>query len=57
MENVIKSTTVFKTVKTKTLATICAVIAAVALPQALHLLGATFNAGSALGEIFLPMHL
>ena len=57
MENTIKSTVVFKTIKTKTLATIGAVIAAVALPQLLHIIGLVSNMGTALGETFLPMHI
>lgn len=57
MENAIKSTVVFKTVKTKTLATIGAIIAAVALPQLLHIIGLVSNMGTALGETFLPMHI
>lgn len=57
MENAIKSTIVFKTVKTKTLATIGAIIAAVALPQLLHIIGLVSNMGTALGETFLPMHI
>ena len=57
MENAIKSPVVFKTVKTKTLATIGAIIAAVALPQLLHIIGLVSNMGTALGETFLPMHI
>ena len=57
MENTVKSTIVFKTVKTKTLAAIGAVLAAVALPQLLHLLGIVSNMGTTLGETFLPMHI
>lgn len=57
MENAIKSTVVFKTVKTKMLATIGAIIAAVALPQLLHIIGLVSNMGTALGETFLPMHI
>ena len=48
---------VCKNWKTKTVAAILAVIAAVALPQALHYLGMVTNLGSALGETFLPMHI
>lgn len=44
-------------VKTQTLATIAAIIAAVALPQLFHLMGAVSGLGTALGETFLPMHL
>jgi hypothetical protein len=50
------NTTVFKTVKTKTAATIIAVIAAVALPQLFHALGAASGLGFGLGEAVLPMH-
>lgn len=44
-------------VKTQTLATIVAIVAAVALPQLFHLMGAISGLGTALGEVFLPMHL
>ena len=57
MENTVKSTIVFKTVKTKTLAAIGAVTAAVALPQLLHIIGLVSNIGTTLGETFLPMHI
>lgn len=57
MENTIKSTVVFKTVKAKTLAAVGAVIAAVALPQLFHVLGHVSGLGTALGEAFLPMHI
>ena len=50
-------TLVCKTWKTKTIAAILAVIAAVALPQAFHYLGMITDMGSKLGETFLPMHL
>ncbi len=43
--------------KAKTMATIVAVVAAVALPQFLHTIGLITGKGSALGEILLPMHL
>ena len=39
------------------LAALCALIAAVALPQLLHVMGTLSGLGTALGEIFLPMHL
>ena len=42
--------------KTKTVAAVLAVVAAVALPQLFHLLGMVSNSGSAPGETFLPMH-
>ncbi len=57
MEKSLKSTLVCKNVKTKTLATIVAIVAAVALPQVFHLLGKVSNMGTTLGETFLPMHL
>ena len=44
-------------VKVQTLATISAIVGAVALPQVFHLLGAVSGLGTALGETFLPMHL
>lgn len=44
-------------VKTQTLATIGAIIAAVAIPQLFHVMGAMSGLGTALGEAFLPMHL
>lgn len=44
-------------VKTQTIATITAIVAAVALPQIFHVLGAVSGLGTALGECFLPMHL
>lgn len=47
----------FAKMKTKTLAVVAAVAAAVVLPQAAHLLGAALGAGSGVGEMFLPMHL
>ena len=43
--------------KAQTMATIIALVAAVALPQLLHTIGLATGSGSALGEIFLPMHL
>lgn len=57
MEKSIQKTIVCKTWKTKTVAGLIALCAAVALPQVFHLLGMAFHAGSALGEMFLPMHL
>ena len=44
-------------VKAQTLATISAIVGAVAVPQIFHLLGAVSGLGTALGETFLPMHL
>lgn len=43
--------------KTQTLAAITAIVAAIALPQAFHAMGAVSGLGTALGETFLPMHL
>lgn len=57
MENVKKRTLLCRTWKTKTVAAVLAVIAAVALPQIFHGLGHISDLGSALGETFLPMHL
>ncbi len=57
MEQAINSTVVFKTVKTKTIAAIGAIVAAVVLPQLFHILGMVSNMGTTLGETFLPMHL
>lgn len=42
---------------TKTIAVIIAVAAAVLLPQAAHVAGGALGAGSAVGEMFLPMQL
>lgn len=44
-------------VKTQTLATFVAVVAAVVLPQLLHVGGKMAGVGSSLGETLLPMHL
>lgn len=43
--------------KAQTIAAIAAVIAAVALPQIFHIMGAVSGLGTKLGEVFLPMHL
>lgn len=43
--------------KIQTLAALCAVIGAVALPQIVHVIGAASGLGTALGEVLLPMHL
>lgn len=58
------TTTILKTaarprlsVKSQTLATLAAIVGAVAVPQIFHTLGAISGLGTALGEIFLPMHL
>lgn len=47
---------VCNTWKTKTIAAVLAVVAAVALPQLFHLLGMISKTGTAPGETFLPMH-
>jgi len=44
-------------VKKTTLSTVLAVIAAAALPQLLHVIGAATGLGTMPGETFLPMHL
>ena len=44
-------------VKMQTVATVGAIVSAVALPQIFHLMGAMSGLGTSLGEIFLPMHL
>ncbi|MBQ4526497.1 MAG: ECF transporter S component [Clostridia bacterium] len=44
-------------VKIQTLATICAIITAVALPQLFHLIGNISGLGKVPGVAFLPMHL
>ena len=44
-------------IRNKTLATIIAVVSAVALPQIAHVIGAYAGLGSSVGETFLPMHL
>ena len=43
--------------KAQTIAAVTAVIAAVALPQLFHIMGAMSGLGTKLGEVFLPMHL
>lgn len=60
MSNIMILKTVEKprlSVKMQTLATIAAIVGAVALPQIFHALGAAFGLGTTLGESFLPMHL
>ena len=44
-------------IKFQTLGAVICIIAAVSIPQILHLLGAATGVGTSLGEIFLPMHL
>lgn len=43
--------------KAQTLATLAAIISAVAVPQIFHVFGAISGLGTSLGETFLPMHL
>ena len=43
--------------KAQTMATLAAIVGAVAVPQMFHVLGAISGLGTALGETFLPMHL
>ena len=44
-------------IRIQALAAAVSVVAAVALPQILHVVGASFGLGSTLGEMLLPMHL
>lgn len=44
-------------VKVQVLATVAAIVGAVAVPQVFHMLGAVSGLGASLGETFLPMHL
>lgn len=44
-------------VKVQTLAAGLAIVGAVVVPQAFHVVGAVSGVGTALGETFLPMHL
>lgn len=44
-------------IKAQTLATIATIVAAVALPQVLHVVGRILGVNTALGEILLPMQL
>ncbi len=43
--------------RAQALATLAAIVGAVAVPQLFHVLGAIAGLGTGLGEIFLPMHL
>ncbi len=43
-------------VKSQTIATIAAIVSAVALPQIVHLLGKATGMGTAFGQMLLPMH-
>nr|MBQ8252140.1 ECF transporter S component [Lachnospiraceae bacterium] len=45
----------FSKIKTKTVAVLLAIAAAVILPQLAHLAGAALGVGSSVGEMFLPM--
>lgn len=47
----------FAKIRTKTVAVVAAIAAAVVLPQLAHLTGAALGAGSGVGEMFLPMQL
>lgn len=44
-------------IKVRVIATIISIVAAVALPQALHVFGAMTGLGTLPGETYLPMHL
>lgn len=44
-------------VKAQSVATIVAIVSAVALPQIVHLIGKATGMGTAFGELLLPMHL
>ncbi len=44
-------------VKAQAIATLTAIVAAVAVPQIFHVIGAVSGVGTSLGETFLPMHL
>lgn len=44
-------------VKVQTIAALIAIISTVAIPQLFHTIGAVSGIGTALGEVFLPMHL
>ncbi|MBE6546214.1 MAG: ECF transporter S component [Ruminococcaceae bacterium] len=44
-------------IKAQVLATLCAIVSAVALPQIIHWLGRVSGLGTLPGEVFLPMHL
>ncbi len=60
MSSVTKTTGITKanlSVKVQTIATIVAIVSAVALPQIVHLIGRATGMGTAFGELLLPMHL
>ncbi len=44
-------------IKVQAIATLSAIVGAVAVPQIFHVLGAVSGVGTSLGEAFLPMHL
>ena len=44
-------------VKVQAIATLTAIVGAVAVPQIFHVIGAVSGVGTSLGEAFLPMHL
>lgn len=44
-------------VKVQAIATLAAIVGAVAVPQIFHVIGAVSGLGTSLGEAFLPMHL
>lgn len=44
-------------VKAQVIGALATIVAAVAFPQLCHLIGAAIHKGTAVGEIFLPMHL
>lgn len=44
-------------IKAQTMATVVAIVSAVALPQIIHLIGRATGMGTAFGELLLPMHL
>lgn len=46
-----------KNIGVQTLATLLAIVGAVAVPQVFHVIGAVSGLGTSLGETFLPMHL
>lgn len=54
-ENIIKREKL--SLKTQTIAALLAIVGAVAVPQIFHVIGLVSGTGTALGEIFLPMHL
>lgn len=56
MNNLVQWIQVSK-IRTKTIAVLTAVTAAVVLPQLAHIAGANLGVGSGVGEMFLPMQL